>query len=384
MESVKHCDTVTVDGSEYSAVIKIEDRGCSQDVALAAANSIEEVAMAMVPGYPRPVICIGPDPQRGTVLGAGTNSLGRQIELLRDEKVLASYGLKPAPSNLNSYAVRALAMSYRNNKNVKPQQSVDPVALGRIVHETLSIGNMMESVSKAARDCIDIDNSNSEPTMPENLKAAMTKLAKACENTSGGLHVFRARLGTCVQYEAVSRPQANSMLTYAASTPEHQSQVQVPSNVALCRSSTSATPLINSRPVRKAVRRPPESSTSTPVSVPSSIQETPSSTSTPISQSIANFTPKPSKVQVTPTRPRATAIRKAVRRTSTAPSVPDSPIPDSPDVELGVQVSAMSSYKSGTKPLQMLSSSVLSASGTKDLGSSGSSYRESADLPVGI
>ncbi|PLW45273.1 hypothetical protein PCASD_03996 [Puccinia coronata f. sp. avenae] len=84
MESVKHCDTVTVDGSEYSAVIKIEDRGCSQDVALAAANSIEEAAMAMVPGYPRPVICIGPNPQRGTVGYHGTGPLLKGGDRSRD------------------------------------------------------------------------------------------------------------------------------------------------------------------------------------------------------------------------------------------------------------------------------------------------------------
>ncbi|PLW22063.1 hypothetical protein PCANC_28547, partial [Puccinia coronata f. sp. avenae] len=308
-----HCDTVTVDGSEYTGVMRVGDTDCLHDVTLAVASSIEEVAMALVPGYPRPVVCIGPDSQQGTVMGAGDNSLGRQIERLRDEIVLVSYGLKPTSSSLNSCAVRALAMSYCNNKSANPQQSADPVALGRIVHETLSIGNMMESVSKAARDCIDIDNSNSEPAMPENLKAAMTKLAKACENTSGGLHVFRARL---------------------ASPQEQQSLVQIPSNVASCGSGTSVTSPVNLKPAKKAIRRPPSSSVSASVSTPSSIPETLAFTSTPTSQSIAGSAHAPSEPQVTPTRPKNSVGRRVVRRTSNAPLAPESPVPDSPDVEI--------------------------------------------------
>ncbi|PLW41631.1 hypothetical protein PCASD_05424 [Puccinia coronata f. sp. avenae] len=383
MESVKHCDTVTVEGSEYTGVMRVVDTDCLHDVTLAAANSIEEVAMALVPGYPRPIVCIGPDPQQGTVMGAGDNSLGRQIERLRDKIVLVSYGLKPTSSSLNSCAVRALAMSYRGNKGANPQQSADPVALGRIVHETLSIGNMMELVSKTARECIEIDDSNPVPTMPDNLKVAMAKLAKACENTLGGLHVFRARLGTCVQYEAVSRPQTNSMLTYAASPQEQQSSVQIPSNVASCGSGTSVTSPVSSRPARKAIRRPPSSSVSASVSTPGSIPETPAFTSTPTSQSIAGPAHAPSEPQVTPTRPKNAFGRRVVRRTSNAPSAPESPVPDSPDVEIGARVSAMSSYRSNTKPLHILSPSAFSTPATKGPNSSKSSYRESPDLPVG-
>ena len=383
MESVKHCDIVTVEGSEYTGVMRVVDTDCLHDVTLAAANSIEEVAMALVPGYPRPIVCIGPDSQQGTVMGAGDNSLGRQIERLRDEIVLVSYGLKPTSSSLNSCAVRALAMSYRGNKGANPQQSADPVALGRIVHETLSIGNMMESVSKTARECIEIDDSNPVPTMPDNLKVAMTKLAKACENTSGGLHVFRARLGTCVQYEAVSRPQTNSMLTYAAPPQEQQSSVQIPSNVASCGSGASVTSPVNSKPARKAIRRPPSSSVSASVSVPSSIPETSAFTSTPTSQSTTGSAHMPSEPQVTPTRPKNIVGRRVVRRTSNTPSAPESPVPDSPDVEVGARVSTMSSYRLSTKPLHILGPSAFSTPATKGPTSSKSSYRESPDLPVG-
>ncbi|PLW20973.1 hypothetical protein PCANC_11256 [Puccinia coronata f. sp. avenae] len=139
--------------------------------------------------------------------------------------------------------------------------------------------------------------------MPDNLKAAMKKLAKACENTLGVSHVFRARLGTCVQYKAVSTPQANFMLTYEASPQEQQSLVQIPSNLALCGSSASVTSPVNSKPARKVIRRPPSSSVRTSVSVPSLIPETLAFTLTPTLQSVVGSAHTPSKPQVTPTRP---------------------------------------------------------------------------------
>jgi hypothetical protein len=119
------------------------------------------------------------------------------------------------------------------------------------------------------------------------------------------------------------------------------------------------------------------------VSTPGLIPETPAFTSTPTSQSIAGSAHAPSEPQVTPTRPKNAVGRRVVRRTSNAPLAPESPVPDSPDVEVGARVSAMSSYRSNTKPLHILSPSAFSTPATKGPNSSKSSYRESPDLPVG-
>lgn len=311
--SVAYCDIVIKEGPEYRVIARYDQESGQSLPSNSACGSMHEISRALLPEYPKPILCATEPGEISSLSGAERNDLGIQIQSLRDSMFVDLYLRGVGTSTLDSYAVGALAMSYRNNRPTPPTPTLDADTVGRLVGGFQGMSGSFETVAQNANRVYSalelVASSGVTPsggsapaiTMPDckasvdETKDALHALSTACHAACGHMHLFRARMMAAGHHDAISRPRPSAQAELAPSRDITSPSITIPANTSPSPLSPATSPpsVMSSKPAMRKINRskvvqpsgalqaPPLPRTPQAVAPPSTMSTEPSSITSP-------------------------------------------------------------------------------------------------------
>jgi hypothetical protein len=327
--SVMYCDIVVKEGPEYRVAALYNQKSRLSMPVACAGGSMQEAARALLPEYPKPVLC-SPGVRDFTLLdGAEDNDLGTEIQRLRDSMFVEMYLSGAGEPTSNSYAVEALTMAYRNNRSAPAAATLDADTIGRLVggvqtmstnissiaHESQRVHDALESLSPSGHAP---GASLHQDDMPTDVaaafaetKTALKALTTACQAACGNIHLFRVRMMAAGHHEAISRPRPSTQAELIPSREVTSPPTTIPANTSPVDFSPPTSPPSSAsvRPVMRKLNRNKAVITPGAPQAPASPQTQKSDATPSIGSSAPSLTSSPK----TPTPKMRPINRSAIR-----------------------------------------------------------------------